>query len=450
MGSRANLRLGNVVFETWKDQVDDSIMVLFSESEKRIQQIAPDPDDEPLDDDDEPSTLLRVEYATNIKVLKKRLDFVGFTLNTCRQMFDIAKTKEIRDRKRWIEDHNANFGDEVKKQLNEYYSRRINLLSQADADTWLLELRRAFLAPPDADPGELSELANSLRPGGLPHFLNPRFPEAYDERFRLRFELEALQTGEAVLDISDLVDAGYCSPSDPLSSWAREWVHTRDREALHLIVLTEGSSDKFVLESALCFLRPELTEYIFFMDFAAFKVEGGASFLANMVRSFAGAGIRDRIVAIFDNDTAGCSAQSMLSKQDLPENIKVMRYPDIVLARNYPTQGPSGDVTMDVNGSAASIELYLGRDVLAEPNGALVPVQWKALDPIMKRYQGEVVGKRGCITRFSEKLLRFERSSETSDLSDWGDLGTIIDAICSAFENTDRELLLDEANWAAS
>ncbi len=439
-----------MVFEVWKDQVDDSIMILFCESEKRIQQMESDPDDEDLDDDDEPSALLRVEYATSIEVLKKRLDFLGFTLNTCRQMFDIAKTKEIRDRNRWIEESSTKFGEETKKYVIDHYLKRIEILSEADADTWLLELRRALLAPPEPDPCELSELANSLRPGGLPPFLNPRFPEAYDERFRLRFELEALQTGEAVLDISDLVEDGYCSPSDPISTWAREWVYTRDREALHLIVLTEGSSDKFVLESALRLLRPELAEYISFMDFAAFKVEGGASFLANMVRSFAGAGIRDRIVAIFDNDTAGCSAQSGLLKHNLPVNIKVLRYPDIDLARKYPTRGPSGHVTMDVNGSGASIELYLGRDVLTEPGGDLVPVQWKALDPSMKRYQGEVVGKRGCMDRFSEKLRRFGQSSEASDLSDWRDLGTIIDAICSAFEGTDRDFLLDEANWAAS
>jgi hypothetical protein len=450
MGSRASLRLGQVVFEVWKDQVDDSIMILFSESEKRIRQMEPDPEDEPLSDDNEPSPLLRVEYATSIEVLKKRLDFLGFTLETCRRMFDIAKEQEIRERRRRIDDLSLKLGDEARKYLIDCYSKRIELLSRADADQWLLELRRAFLAPPEDEPDELSELANSLRPGGLPHFLNPRFPDTYDERFRLRFELEALQTGEAVLDISDLVDDGFCSYSDPISTWARQWVPARDREALHLIILTEGSSDKFVLESALGLLRPELAEYISFMDFAAFKVEGGASFLANIVRSFAGAGIRDRIVAIFDNDTAGCSAQSGLLKQNLPDNIKVMRYPDIDLARNYPTRGPSGHVAMDVNGSGASIELYLGRDVLTEPSGALAPVQWKALDPSMKRYQGEVVGKRGCMDRFSEKLRRLGGSSEASDLSEWRDLGTIIDAICSAFEDTDREFLLGEANWAAS
>jgi hypothetical protein len=448
MGSWSRLKLANIEFGGWKDRVDDSILVLFSESEKRIGQRAAGPDDEILDDSGEQPNFLKVEYVTSIEVLKKRLDFLGFTLNTCRRMFDIAKEQELRERRRWIEDLSPNFDTEAKQKLNEYYAPRIELLSGADADTWICGLREAFLAPPGTDPEKLSELANSFRPVGPLPF--PRYPGDFDDRFRLRFELEALQVGEAVLDITDLIDGGYCLASDPLASWAREWVHARDRETLHLVVLTEGATDKFVLESAFRVLRPELVEYVSFMDFAAFKVEGGASFLVNMVRSFAGAGIRDRIVAIFDNDTAGCSALAALSKQKLPENIKVMRYPDIELARKYPTHGPSGEVVMDVNGTGASIELYLGRDVLAQPDGILAPVQWRALDPTMKRYQGEVVNKRECMARFSEKISRLDRSDEPPVYSEWSELRVIVDAICLAFEEADREFLLTIADEAES
>lgn len=418
-------------------------MVLFSEVEKRIQQIASDAGDETSDVADERLSLI-VQYVTTVEVLKKRLDFLGFTLDTCREMFNIAKIQEIRNCSSRSQQFGLNSYAESKRKLNDYYSKRIDLLSGTDADTWILGLREAFLTPPDADPSGLPELVKSFRPGGaLP---SARFPEAYDERFRLRFELEATETGDVTLDISELVDGGYCSTSDPLSSWARERVDARDREALHLIVLTEGSTDKFVLESALRVLRPEITEYLSFMDFAAFKVEGGASFLTNIVRSFAGAGIRDRIVAIFDNDTSGCLAQSILSKLDLPENIKVMRYPDIDIARDYPTRGPSGEMMMDVNGSAASIELYLGRDSLTDPSGSLIPVQWKGFEPTMKRYQGELIDKRGCMSRFSRKLDKLDRPIKSTDASAWKDLGTVIDAICSAFEVTDRDFLLSGAN----
>lgn len=396
MGCWSTLKIGNVAFGSWKNGVDDSIMVLFSESDKLIGRIAPDPDCGPAREESELSPSLSVQYVTTVQVLKRRLDFLGFTLETCRRVFEIAKAQEIVDLRKRIEDFSRRSADSGVNTLIEHYSRRIDLLSKSDAVSWLFAFREAFLAAPDVDPELLSELASSLLHGALsvPSSFVPGgtrfwFPGGHDERFRLRLELEALQNGEAVLDISDLVDGGYYSASDPLASWSREWISAKEREALHLIVLTEGSTDKFVLESALPILRPELTDYISFMDFAAFKVEGGASFLSSMVRSFAGAGIRDRVVAVFDNDTAGCAAECALSKHPLPENIKVIRYPDIDLARNYPTLGPTGKVAMDVNGSAASIELYLGRDVLAEPSGELVPVQWKGFDPTMRRYQGK-------------------------------------------------------------
>jgi hypothetical protein len=314
------------------------------------------------------------------------------------------------------------------------------MLTRSDADRWLTALREAFLAPADVDLTNLSELATAFtadRPN------ETRFPYTTDDRFRLRFELEAHQTGEVVFDVSDLVDGGCCSASDPLTEMAREWVDSRDRQALHLIVLTEGSTDKFVLESALRVLRPELRQYISFMDFAALRVEGGASFLASIVRAFAGAGARDRLIAVFDNDTAGCLSQSLLSRHRLPDNIRVIRYPDIDLARSYPTLGPTGPAVMDINGSAAGIELYLGADILRGENGAFVPIQWKGFEASLGRYQGEIIDKRGCLERFSRKLQEIERGSGAPNVFDWKELGAIINAISSAFRVSDVDFLID-------
>jgi hypothetical protein len=220
-------------------------------------------------------------------------------------------------------------------------------------------------------------------------------------------------------------------------------VNSRDRQALHLIVLTEGSTDKFVLENALRVLRPELRQYISFMDFAALKVEGGASFLSSIVRAFAGAGVRDRLIAVFDNDTAGCLSQSLLSKHRLPDNIRVIRYPDIDLAMSYPTLGPTGLAIMDINGSAAGIELYLGADVLRGEGGAPIPIQWKGFEASLGRYQGEILDKRGCLGRFTRKLQQFKKEGEAPNASDWKELGMIIDAISSAFNASDADYLID-------
>jgi len=231
-------------------------------------------------DEGERSPFLSVKYVSNVETLKKRLDFLGFTLDAARQAFDLGKAWEIEETRSSMDRLKKHFvtaeRQNLLKETADRSLKRIDMLASSDADSWLAALREVFLSPADADPTNFSELAAAFT---LDRPNERRFPYTTDERFRLRFELEAHQTGEVVFDVSELVNNEYCSASDPLTEMACEWVNSRDRQAIHMIVLTEGSTDKFVLESALTVLRPELRQYISFMDFAALRVEGGASFL---------------------------------------------------------------------------------------------------------------------------------------------------------------------------
>ena len=53
------------------------------------------------------------------------------------------------------------------------------------------------------------------------------------------------------------------------------------------------------------------------------------------MKSFAGAGIVNKVLAIFDNDTAGESAVRTLNQISLPTNIRVMRLPMFEALRQY-------------------------------------------------------------------------------------------------------------------
>jgi hypothetical protein len=94
---------------------------------------------------------------------------------------------------------------------------------------------------------------------------------------------------------------------------------------------------------------------------------------------------------------------------------------------------------MNINGSAAGIELYLGRDILCGENGTLIPIQWKGFEASLGRYQGEILDKRGCLERFSRKLQDIQHEPGNPDPLGWRDLGAIIDAISSAFRELDTE-----------
>jgi hypothetical protein len=442
MGAIVELTIGGIPLGSWRDHVPPEIAVLFNEREKRVEEVVTAGEDGELLEEGESMPGKSVRYVTPLDAFRNRLEFFGFTFEIARGAFEIGRINDLEECSKSISTWAGHAGRHP-KEANQIIAReraKIKILARTTPDEWLRALGEKF---------KTAEEMNSDRvPAGGP-LLEPaigefdmRFPGALDPRFQLRFEIEAIKSGDAVLDVSELVDWGYYDTSDPISKYALDDLSAEDRVASHLIVLTEGSSDRFYLESAFRLIRPELSEYVSFMDFDGWNVPGGASFLENIVRSFAGAGIRDRILALFDNDTAGSLSINRLAGLRLPKNIRVERYPDIEIARNYPTLGPSGPVIMDVNGSAASIELYLGSDVIKTPDGSYVPVQWKGYDPVLQRFQGEILDKRGCRKRFEEKLSMANQSQFGRDEAGWGELKTIVELIRSAFSPLDPNELI--------
>jgi hypothetical protein len=166
-----------------------------------------------------------------------------------------------------------------------------------------------------------------------------------------------------------------------------------------ITLLTEGVTDSRILKASLNEFYPEGRDLYSFVDFEGFKVEGGASPLARLLRGFAGAGLTDRFIAIFDNDAAGHEALASLKSIALPSNIRAITLPDLEFARDYPTIGPTGKLNADINGAAVSIESFLGRDALIR-DGELRPVRWSQWNSKAERYQGEIEGKLDASARY--------------------------------------------------
>lgn len=198
-----------------------------------------------------------------------------------------------------------------------------------------------------------------------------------------------------------------------------------------IIILTEGRTDQRVISAALRAFYPEFAEAYQFIEFDAFRVEGGASPLAKMVKAFAGIRIRSRMLAIFDNDAAGAEALLSLKPIRLPENLRTMSLPDLRLARSYPTEGPEGLRRMDLNGRACAIEMYLGRASLTDDAGRLRHVRWTQYAERVHRYQGEVNGKAEVV----EKFLRSLDSEPKSLRRKYPEMCVLLKAIFDAFKS---------------
>jgi hypothetical protein len=258
-----------------------------------------------------------------------------------------------------------------------------------------------------------------------------------DARIILRMALDvSTDAGRMVrYNLDDLQRYRLLVPGTPITEQARAERLRKIATDAPLVVLTEGSSDSQLLTEAIRVTHPHLMRFLRFMDFDS-GAEGSASNLVKLVRSFAGAGIANRVLALADNDTAAHDALDKLKREVLPDGYRVMHYPELPLLRRYPTLGPqlADPVLMDVNGKAGSLEMYLGRDVLTV-DGELVPVQWIGYVKGQKSYQGAISAaeKKRIQDAFRKKVEATLHDPSMRQTQDWSGVEAIVWAILSAF-----------------
>jgi len=386
-----------------------------------------------------------VYYEVPVSIVGDRLDLLGYTRETACEAFAAYVEGERDQYERWSERPPDGIEPSTPAIMREHWERSRDLLSKLTVDSWLQGLReiRASGLKPNRYGRYEGPPENSL----LGHMLSHEwygFPGP-DLNVALRLALEVCPHSQSLLyDVTDLVSSGYLSPEDDLIEQSTG-IAAEDYQAnSKIIVLTEGRTDAEILRESLVVLYPHLADYYSFMEFDLAKVGGGAGNLANIVKSFAGAGISNRTIAVFDNDTAAAASLKALERVTLPLHIRTLRLPDVDLLRHYPTLGPTGAVSMDVNGLAGSIELYLGEDVLRDGR-RFIPVQWTGFDIGLQRYQGEVLEKQKIQERFFRKVQTAKANGPGGDAFDWRGLRSILESIFGAFHNFDNKRI---CGWA--
>jgi hypothetical protein len=320
--------------------------------------------------------------VVDIATLRQRLSIFGYS----KKIFDETIANAIAETQESL--------DDAEENMRAYYAKHLNALKNIQDNTTPLS--------------DISyELFERL---GL-----------YDELLQIWTAIQhedISDTDVAVIDLDDLVEGGWLneeyanSESDYLIP---EGYFTPEVP----IIITEGVTDERFLEKSLKVIYPKLNKNVKFLD-ADFKPERSADSAVKLIKSFASAGISNRILVVLDNDAAGSDAIKNLPAT-LPSNIKVIQYPRLEWLKSYPTIGPQGEVEMDINGLAGSIEMYLGADVLRDESGELVRVQWQGFVSRVGKYQGSLIDKVGVQNRFDKK--------DTQDTALWADLKYVWDYI---------------------
>jgi hypothetical protein len=449
MGSYTTLSIDGYQVLSSKTYVDPVVMTAFTEADKSIREIRePDTDGSAFagGDPTQEHTSTEVGYNASGSIIRDRLEVMGFTLRATRTVFETGIRSQILETlksERSLRNSKA-FPDQ--EAIASLYDERIRMLHFISFDSWLdtfrclkhkdlnrwdLTLKKNEPAIRDLLPLERFMLSEDQSWDELPF----RFPPC-DVRFLIRAAVEACGANATVkLDLSDVVSSGWYGIGDQVAENARLELTADYPLNTKVIVLTEGVTDRRVLESSLRLLYPHLSDYFSFMDFEGANAQGGAGQLVNTVKAFAGAGIANRIVALFDNDTGARAALRGLDAVVLPPSMRVLQFPPITLASDFPTRGPSGLVNMDVNGLAGSLEMYLGEDVLRRTDSTFIPVHWRGFDAAVHAYQGEIEAKGQVHDRFNQKLSAALANPVLIQSQDWSGIRAILDMVRHAFEN---------------
>jgi hypothetical protein len=350
------------------------------------------------------------EFAAPGPVIADRLDILGFTPARIRATLDgvLDKTRKMVE------------------LINEYLPDQSEAAPDYTAEEWIAELR-----------AETGGSAAQERPEpGSADWLMSLITDA-DRQVALRAALLAYPNHEVRLDITWHYAGGALETIEGLCSTAFDTMRAAASGHTPIVILAEGKTDIEFLASGLRLLYPHLADLIRFMDFGH-RPTGGAAHLVTTVKAFAAAGIANRVVALFDNDTAAADALRLWDRSGLPASIRVFQYPPLDLAADYPTLGPPpGDTRVantDVNGLAGSIELYLGRDVLTNDDGCLRPVHWHTYIQSMRRYQGEISNKNAVQDAYRAKVRDAEADRSRLAQQDWSGVSTILDMVLHAFD----------------
>ena len=426
MGSITDLSLDGYPLLETKSAVIPEVMTIFRETDRRrfVRRLS-----ErnalvwgPPSAHDAQDTETAVQYASEASKVSDRLNVMGFTMRRVRDSFESARLLAL---------HRA----QSSSALHELFRHNARLLEELTFDTYSAALRTIIHTrlqpPPLGDPHR--DTSDPVVRHILTHFDDHLFEFlSQDIRVFLRLACNLVAPDSPIVqDLTDLIGAGYYDEDEPVCDNA---IHelTSHPENSPCIILTEGSTDIAILRTALELLHPHLAGYYTFFDFRVSNARGGAAQLAAVVKAFVAVGIANRIIALFDNDTAARDARRSLDSVHLPSNMIVLHYPYLNALRNYPTVGPSGTSTMDINGLAASIEMYLGEDVLSM-HGARVPIHWRSFNASIGAYHGEVMQKAQLLSAFQRKVDRCKQSTAAMESADWTGLRSILDAVFSAF-----------------
>ncbi len=412
MGTYGQLEIGKLEVLSFKSGLPSFATALFTEGDRREYQREREwwePEE-----GEEHQYEWAIEYRCSAAVAKARLEALGYSIGAARRAFEVGLRAYGESDRSLFFDRNSegqfDYNMGATKQFVDSFTfeKLIGILKR------LVKGTAAVSYPSEKNRKSVETQFVTTVDESFFGFFN------VDPFHALRAIVEAAPKDDLHLDLTELIENGWVADDVPLCDAKPKF-----------IVLTEGKSDRLILSAALQSRFPHMAPYYSFLDFELGNLGGGTGQLVNLVKALAGAQFSERIIAIFDNDTAAKDALHAI-KFELPANIRVFVLPELSFAKKYPTEGPQGKTRSNINGRAVSLELFLGKNNLVDEAGDFLPVIWTSYMPGAKEYQGEIKDKASVQDRFLEAL----KNPELFEEQDWSAMDQLFQGLFSAFSDT--------------
>ncbi|MGB4928132.1 MAG: HEPN/Toprim-associated domain-containing protein [Giesbergeria sp.] len=209
---------------------------------------------------------------------------------------------------------------------------------------------------------------------------------------RVLADMEEFADLQVCWNFADVREGGYVDDScfevgPPSSRW---------------MVVTEGSSDTFVLQRALQKTHPDIADFFDFIDMSTGNPFPGVGNLVTFCKGLSRIRYTGNMLLVLDNDTAGRKALMDIQALGLHSSVVVTCLPELEQLCRFKTWGPSGEGIEDVNGRASAIECFLDLSGRGTPPA----IRWTSYVPQLQQYQGELVAKDDYVADFKERALR--------------------------------------------
>ncbi|MDD5410922.1 MAG: HEPN/Toprim-associated domain-containing protein [Methylobacter sp.] len=373
MGTEITLKVGGLDLDWSKNSRGTDHGMLFQERDrKRIHcdQI----DYDYFNQNNEDPGPMEMGFCKPLREVIPRLELLGFTLDKVwREYVSCAET--------WCEERQVIAGSDEELALDLMNFTEFCAFVTAHP---LQSLDDTFIS--SIDPG--SETVIRGRFGDetvtrrLPCF-SPYESYAYSERSYFASLIGILHPYSVLRVLAENkvnLDADVVWQYGPLveNGWADESEFTPcSRRTQTFLVVTEGTSDAYILKHAFSLLRPEIADFFKFIDVSERHPFPGAGNLLKFAEGLAKIDVHHQVIFLFDNDAEGFDIYQRLLRLELPINMRAMMLPELEQFRSFQAQGPEGVARADINRRAAAIECYLDLEIGGYPPAKVVWTNYK-------------------------------------------------------------------------